>query len=248
MIRVAQMKLVAVVVAVVVTAGGGVIAMNQLMAQPDAPQASPIVLAAGPTSQPGNPASAPAPAAARNIRADTPKDAIRMFAEAVRSTDVEAMKQLSEIKDPREEKLLLAACDYTGALNGFFEAVKDKFGEQPMMRLRQGMQLNIFDSFIKDIEIKGQGMNEKIEGKLAILTVEGEDGDMRLTQGDDGGWRLSATGMTQDWTKEKFAEVLGNLEQGTTGLSQLTKEINDGQFNSFPELANTLRERFQRGK
>ena len=56
MIRIAQVKLVAAVVGVVLTAGGGVIAVNQLMAQSSAPGPAAVVASNVPATQPASPA------------------------------------------------------------------------------------------------------------------------------------------------------------------------------------------------
>src|SRR3954452_1201218 len=73
MTRIAQVKLMAAVVAVVLTAGGGVVAVNQLWAQSDA--------------------SKPAAVIASN-EAATPKAALHALAAAARAADVEGMKKL----------------------------------------------------------------------------------------------------------------------------------------------------------
>ena len=69
-----------------------------------------------------------------------------------------------------------------------------------------------------------------------------------LTRTDAEGWRISATGMTKRWTPEQHAEVLNHLQNGATGLGELTTEINDGKYQTFNDLVQTLREMFQRGR
>src|SRR5205085_2039797 len=108
MIRIAQMKLAAAVVAVVLTAGGGIVAVNQLMAQSSAPK---VVSSHEPATRP----------ASERIGAATPKAALRALAAAGRAADVEGMKSLVATKNPSEEQLVLAACEYAGTRKTFLE-------------------------------------------------------------------------------------------------------------------------------
>jgi RNA polymerase sigma factor (sigma-70 family) len=223
MFRIAQVKLVAAVVGIVVTAGGGVIAVNQLMAQSNAPKST----AAAPDKRAG---------------AATPKAALHALAAAGRAADVEQMKMLVDIKNPSEEQLLLAACEYAAARKTLLEAVNAKFGEPAMTRLGGRMlQISLFDAFLNDLETKTDQRTEKTHGNEAILTAtDGEFTDVRLVR-DDAGWKLSATGMTKDWPQEKYTEVLTGAQQGTATLSDLTNGIKEGRFATFADLAKMVR-------
>ena len=221
MIRIAQVKLVAAVVAVVLTAGGGVVAVNQLWAQSNA--------------------SKPAAVVASN-EAATPKAALHALAAAARAADVEGMKKLVDIRNPSEQQLLLAACEYAGARQALLEAVNAKFGEPAMTRLGGRMlQINLFDVFLNDLETNTDQRTEKTHGNEAILTItEGEFSDVRLVR-DDGGWKLSATNMTKDWSQEKYNDVLTGVQKGTATLGDLTNKVNAGEFATFADLAKTVR-------
>ena len=225
MIKIARVKLVAAVVAVVLTAGGGILAVNQLMAQSNAPK-SPAVRAS----------NEPAPAGAA-----TPKAALHALAAAGRAADVEGMKKLVAIKNPSEEQLLLAACEYAGTRKALLEAVNAKFGEPAMTRLGgQMLQINMFDVFLNDLETNTDKRSEQIAGNQATLTAEGEFREVLMVRDDDG-WKLSATNMTKEWPEEKYTNVLSGLQQGNTTLRDLTNQINDGKFATFPDLARTVR-------
>ena len=221
MIRIAQVKLVAAVVAVVLTTGGGIVAVNQLWAQSNA--------------------SKPAAVVASN-EAATPKAALHALAAAARAADVEGMKKLVDIRNPSEQQLLLAACEYAGARKALLEAVNAKFGEPAMTRLGGRMlQINLFDVFLNDLETNTDQRTEKTHGNEAILTItEGEFSDVRLVR-DDGGWKLSATGMTKDWPQEKYNDVLTGVQKGTATLGDLTNKVNAGEFATFADLAKTVR-------
>ena len=223
MIRIAKVKLVAAVVAVVSTAGGGIVAVNQLMAQSSTPR--PTALATSNENRAG---------------AATPKAALHALAAAGRAADVEGMKMLVDINNPSEEQLLLAACEYAGTRKTFFEAVNAKFGEPAMTRLHNMMQLNKYDVLLKDLETKTDTVTEKIRGNEALVSMEGETGNVWLVR-DDGGWKLSATHMTKDWPQEKYTEVLTGVQQGNATLGDLTNQINDGKFATFADLAKTVR-------
>ncbi len=234
MIRVAKVKLVAAVVAVVLTAGGGVVAVNQLMAQSNAPQATAVTSnkpAAGLSS-----ASAPE----QRAGAATPKAALHALAAAGRAADVEGMKKLVDIKNPSEEQLLAAASEYAGARKAFLDTVEAKFGEPAKTRLGGMMRINKFDVFLKDLETKTDTVTEQIRGNQAVLSMEGETGNVWLVR-DDGGWKLSATNMTKDWPQEKYNEVLAGVQQGNATLGRLTNEVNEGKFATFADLAKTVR-------
>jgi len=235
MIRIAQVKLVAAVVAVVITAGGGAVAVNQLMAQSSSAKPAPVARSTEPATQPASP-SAP------NDRAGaaTPKAALHALAAAGRAADVEGMKMLVDIKNPSQEQLLLAACEYAGTRKAFFETVNAKFGEPAMTRLGGMMRINLFDVFLKDLETKTDTVTERIRGNEALLSMEGETGNVWLVR-DDGGWKLSATNMTKDWPQEKYTEVLTGVQQGNVTLSDLTNQINEGKFATFADLARTVR-------
>ena len=232
MIRIAQAKLVAAVIAVVITAGGGVVAVSQLMAQSSAPRPTAVETPNEPKNRAG---------------AATPKAALHALAAAGRAADVEGMKMLVDVKNPSEEQLLLAACEYAGARKAFLETVNAKFGEPAMTRLGGMMQLNMFDVFLKDLETKTDTVTEKIRGSEALLSMEGETGNVWLVR-DDGGWRLSATNMTKDWPQEKYNDVLTGVQQGSATLGDLTNQINDGKFATFADLARTVRGMMQRGR
>src|SRR5688572_11588520 len=174
MIRIAQVKLVAAVVAVVITAGGGAVAVNQLMAQSSAPR--PTAVLASNENRAG---------------AATPKAALHALAAAGRAADVEGMKMLVDINNPSEEQLLLAACEYAGTRKTFLETVNAKFGEPAMTRLGGMMQISKYDVFLKDLETKTDTVTERIRGDEALLPMEGETGDVWLVR-EDGGWKLSA--------------------------------------------------------
>jgi RNA polymerase sigma factor (sigma-70 family) len=221
MIRIAKAKLVAAVVAVVLTAGGGIVTVNQLWAQSNA--------------------SKPAAVVASNESA-TPKATLHALAAAARAADVEGMKKLVDIKNPSEQQLLLAACEYAGARKALLEAVNAKFGEPAMTRLGGRMlQINLFDVLLNDLETHTDQRTEKTHGNEAILTAtEGEFSDIRMVR-DDAGWKLSATGMTKDWPQEKYTEVLTGVQQGSAALGDLTNGINDGKFATFADLAKTVR-------
>jgi hypothetical protein len=221
MIRIAQLKLVAAVVAVVSVTGGGIVAVNQLMAQSSAPSPAAVV--------------APNEAA-------TPKAALHALAATARAADFEGMKRLVDIKNPSEQQLLLAACEYAGARKALLEAVNTKFGEPAMTRLGGRMlQINLFDAFLNDLEANTDQRTEKIHGNEAFLSsTEGEFSDVRLVR-DDAGWKLSATGMTKDWPQEKYNEVLTGVQQGSATLGDLTNKINEGKFATFADLAKTVR-------
>jgi hypothetical protein len=223
MIRIAQVKLVAAVVAVVSTAGGGIVAVNQLMAQSGAPKPVAVV-----SSNENRAAAA------------TPKAALHALAAAAREADVEGMKMLVDINNPPEEQLLLAACEYAGTRKTFFEAVNAKFGEPAMTRLGGMMQINKFDVFLKDLETKTDMVTERIRRNEALVPMEGETGNVWLVL-EDGGWKLAATNMTKDWSQEKYTEVLTGVQQGNVALSDLTNQINEGKFATFADLARTVR-------
>ena len=235
MIRIARVKLVAAVVGVVVTAGGGVIAVNQLMAQSSAPKAPAVVALNEPATQPASPS-----AEKNRAGAATPKDALRALAAAGRAADVEGMKSLVNIKNPSEEQLLLAACEYAGTRKTFLETVNTKFGEPAMTRLGANLQFSKFDVFLKDLETKTETVTERIRGDQALVPMEGETGNVWLVR-EDGGWKLSATNMTKDWPQEKYTEVLTGVQQGNVTLSDLTNQINEGKFATFADLARTVR-------
>jgi RNA polymerase sigma factor (sigma-70 family) len=221
MIRIAQVKLVVAVVAVVSTAGGGIVAVNQLMAQSNA--------------------SKPAAVVASN-EAATPKATLLALAAAARAADVEGIKKLVDTKNPSDQQLLLAACEYSGARKALLEAVNAKFGEPAMTRLGGRMlQINLFDAFLNDLETNTEQRTEKTHGNEAILSsTEGDFRDVRMVR-DDSGWKLSATGMTKDWPQEKHTEVLTGVQQGSATLVDLTNQINDGKFATFADLARTVR-------
>ena len=222
MMRIAKMKLVAAVVAVVLTAGGGIVAVNQLMAQSSAPKSTAAITSNEPTG------------------AATPKAALHALAAAGRAADVEGMKALVDIRNPPEEQLLQAACEYAGSRKAFLEAVNAKFGEPAMTRLDRGtMQFNMFDVFLKDIETKTDTLMEQIHGDEAILSMGGEVGDVRLLR-DDSGWRLSAAGTMKDWAQAKYTEVLTGVQQGNVALGDLMAGINEGRFATFADLAKTV--------
>ena len=186
-------------------------------------------------------ASKPAAVVASN-EAATPKAALHALAAAARAADVEGMKKLVDIKNPPEEQLLLAACEYAGTRKALLEAVNAKFGEPAMTRLGGRMlQINLFDVFLNDLETNTDQRTEKTHGNEAILTTtEGEFSDVRLVR-DDAGWKLSATGMTKDWPQEKYSQVLTGVQQGSATLGDLTNQINDGKFATFADLAKTVR-------
>ena len=228
MIRVAQVKMVAAVAAVVLTAGGGMLAMNQLMAQSNASKPPTVASSNEPTIKPAS------------AGAETPKAALRALAVAGRAADVEGMKMLVDIKNPAEEQLLLAACEYAGARKAFLEAVNARFGEPAMTRMDRGtLQMNLFDVFLKEIE-KTETLPEQIEGSQATFAMGGQIGDVRLMR-DDGGWRLSATNTTKDWPQAKSIEVQTSVQQGSAVLGRLTSEINAGKFAEFADLFKVVR-------
>jgi hypothetical protein len=217
---------VAAVVAVVLTAGGGIVAVNQLWAQSNA----------------SKPAAVVASNEAARADAATPKAALHALAAAARTADVEGMKKLVDIKNPSEQQLLLAACEYAGARKALLEAVNAKFGEPAMTRLGGRMlQINLFDVFLNDLETNTDQRTEKTHGNEAILTTtEGEFSDVHMVR-EDGGWKLSATNMTKDWPQEKYTKVLTGVQQGSATLGDLTNQINDGKFATFADLAKTVR-------
>jgi hypothetical protein len=73
-----------------------------------------------------------------------------------------------------------------------------------------------------------------------LSTTEGEFGEVRLVR-DEAGWKLSATNMTKDWPQEKYTEVLTGVQQGSATLGDLTNQVNDGKFETFADLAKTVR-------
>jgi len=58
---------------------------------------------------------------------------------------------------------------------------------------------------------------------------------------DNGGWKLSATNMTKDWSQEKYNDVLTGVQKGTATLGDLTNKVNAGEFATFADLAKTVR-------
>ena len=129
MIRMMKLKIVAATMGVIVLGGGGAIAVSQLMAHQQA--SKPKASAAAPATRPATAAPASAvQAKSRRLIANSPKEALTMFAKAAREVDVEGMKSLVKIEDPKEEVLLLAACDFSGANAAFLNAVMEKFGEE----------------------------------------------------------------------------------------------------------------------
>lgn len=237
MIRIARVKLVAAVVAVVTTAGGGIFAVNQLMAQSAAPKATAAVAT---SNEPVAGLASTSTAVEERAGAATPKDALHALAAAARAADVEAMKKLVDVKNPPEEQLLAAAGEYATARKVFLETVHSRYGQPAMERLGANLRFNLFDVFLKDIETKTDTLTERVRGNEAVMAMGGEVGNVWLVR-DDGGWKLWATNMTKDWSQEKHAEVLTGVQKGTATLGDLTNGINEGKYATFADLAKTVR-------
>ena len=232
MLRMTRVKLVAAVVAAVSTAGGGIVAVNQLMASRPPMSA---MSSSEPTTRPSM-ASAP-----QDLNATSPKAALRALAAATRAADVERMKQLVDIKNPSEEQLLLAACEYAVARKTFFQAVNSRYGEPAEERLSNMLRLNEFDLFLRDLETNTDGRTEHIRGDQSILTTTSESAYSQMRMVRENNWKLSAANMLKEWPQEKYGQVLTEVQQGSSTLRDLTNGINEGRFPEFPDLARTVR-------
>jgi RNA polymerase sigma factor (sigma-70 family) len=235
MIRMMKIKLVAATMGAVILGGSGVVALNQLLAQ-----------SAAKTAQ----APATAPAAAqqpRKLIAKSPKEAMTLFAKASREVDIEGMKSLVHIEDPREEQLLLSACDFAGANAAFLAAVKEKFGAEAEQQLRKGMRTNPFEEFLNSIENDLDELTETIDGDRAVLR-EGDEPDPVKLICHEGSWKISATGTTETWSDQQHEQALAGIQRGTEVFAELAREIGEGKFASFQDLAQTLQQMFGQGR
>ena len=127
------------------------------------------------------------------------------------------MKNLVDVRNPSEQQLLLASCEYAGARKALLEAVNAKFGEPAMTRLGGRMlQINLFDVFLNDLETNTDKRTEKIHGNEAILTItEGEFSDVRMVRDDNARRNL----FELDGAIQSLGQRVG---QGDPAIVQLT--------------------------
>ena len=250
MMKHAQMKLVATVVGVAVAGGVAAAALATLAGRYWSPPNAAMAATAPPNAPaPTAPRSSTGQPAATSAESGptTPKAAIRAFAAAARAGEAEALKKVVETTDPREQELMLAACDYAGALAAFNKSVADRFGDASAKQLGAGMRLTLLDNFLHSIETQLDELDEHVEGDTARFTYRDAD-DVIVLVRRNGFWKISATGMTGSWTEQQFGEALGQLKHGAQGLSDLTANVTSGKYATMNELISDLRQVFERGK
>lgn len=223
MIRIAKIKLVAAVAAIVIS-GGGLIAMNQLFAK---------------TAEPKPAASTPV-AATQPAVANTPKQALKEFAAAVRKGDASRLPEMAVVETDEERELIRAACAYTDATGSFSAAVADKFGAEAKKELDTLFELTPIGRFTMFIETTVDQAPETIDGNVASIQPPGVEDLTFWLVNVDGKWKLSTQRMCERWTPDEWRERIGLMNMAAGGLHHFTEGVASGKYATLAELKRDI--------
>jgi RNA polymerase sigma factor (sigma-70 family) len=224
MIRIAKLKLVAGVATIVIGASG-LIAMNQLFARP-ADQ---------------KPATAPAAVATtQHAPANTPKQALKEFAAAVRKGDASKLAGMSVAETDDERELVKAASAYVDATGAFSKAVEDKFGAAAKKELATLFELTPVGRFAMFIETTVDEAPEVIDGNVASIQPPGVDDLTFWLVNVDGQWKLATGRMCERWTPDEWRDRIGLMNMAAGALQHFTEGVASGKYTSMAELKRDI--------
>jgi hypothetical protein len=222
MIRIAQMKLVAAVTAIVIGASG-VIAMNQLFAKPSDPK----------------PAPATSPATVKEA-SNTPKGVLKDFAAAVRSGDASKIGAMCYTETDDETELMREACAYVDASGAFSNAVADKFGADARKELSTLFELTPVGRFAMLVEMTVDQVPVEMDGKYASMQPPGVDDLTLWVVNVDGQWKLATGRLCEHWTPDNWRDRIELMRMAAQGLQHMTEGVTTGKYASFAELKRDL--------
>jgi RNA polymerase sigma factor (sigma-70 family) len=192
----------------------------------------------------GNAAIAAAPATAPAAAADnrSPREVLQAFAKASRTGDVESMASLVHAEADAEKRLLDAACSYASASRRLRSEVGAKFGEPVAQKLAQE-QVTPLERFAVIIETMVDTAPITIDGDFATFAPPDLDIDIIL-QRTDGGWKISATRMTETWSPQIREQRAAELSGAADMMLQLADEVRDGKFADAKGFQEAMKQLF----
>jgi RNA polymerase sigma factor (sigma-70 family) len=245
-IRIAKVKLVASVVIVVVTICGGLVSVNQLMAQDaNAPATHPA-----PHAPTAKPATQPTQSAAQNFDPSTPKGALRAYAKAARAADFETLARVTktDVGDDLESQLLAAANEYQKSMGELFAAVREKFGDTEVRKFMRQRGAIPMEPFLRLIEAELDQHDVVVEGETARLVDHRDpktETNVKLVR-EDGIWKVASTGLVAQFGKEQAAQRVEMLTHRAQIVSGVSEEVKADKYENIEGVGNGLRDALRR--
>jgi hypothetical protein len=241
-IRIEKIKLVASVVLGVVLACGGIVGVNQLMAQDTKPPAAQ-------RAQPVQPATQAQPAA-QAVDLSTPKGALRAYAKAARAADFETLQRASKTDagDDLEGQLIAAANEYQKSMGVLFSAVRDKFGETEARKFTRQRGAIPLEPFLRLIDAELDEHDVVMEGDTAKLVDRRDpkaETNIKLVR-EDGVWKVTSTGLVAHFGDEAVQQRLEMLKHRSPILQDVAAEVVAGKYENIEAVGNGLREALRR--
>lgn len=246
MFRFAKLKLVAAVVICVVTAGGGIVAMNQLMAQDTKPPAKSPVQPA----QPGKPATQPADTFAPDTDPSTPKGALRAFAQATRAADYETLARVSktDADNELEGTLIAASNNYQKAMGDLFSAVREKFGDTEVRKFMRQRGAVPLEPFLRLIDAELDHHDVVVQGETATLVDRRDpktETNINLVR-DGGVWKVVSTGLVAQFGNEQASQRVEMMTMRAEIVCGVAAEVAAGKYENIEAVGNGLRDALRR--
>jgi RNA polymerase sigma factor (sigma-70 family) len=245
-IRIAKLKLVACAVIVVITACGGIVSMNQLMAQDAKPR---VTQPAQPASR-AQPATQPAERTAQDFDPSTPKGALRAFARATRGADFETLARVSKTGagDDLEIQLIAASNNYNRGMGELFAAVRDKFGEGELRKFARQRGAIPLEPFLRLIEAELDEHDVVVEGDTAKLVDRRDptnETNIKLVR-EEGVWKVASTGLLAQFGEERIAQRLEMLRSRAQILLDVAADVAADKYENIDAVGEGLKEALRR--
>ncbi len=226
-------KLVAATVGLVVLGvGGGLLSVSVLMAQSSGAGAQSAAKAPG--TQPG--------------QALDPKGVLIQFAAAIRRNDAEAMRSMVDAQGQDQQQILNFVCEYATATGAFKSAIKDKFGAETLEKMSQGMNMSPVDQFATVVDSIAEKLEVTINGDEAILKAPDVSSDTFIMVKHEGRWKLSADGMTQNWTPQDWENRMVQIQFAAEAMRNFTQNIENGQYATPADLMKDVQALMNQGR
>jgi RNA polymerase sigma factor (sigma-70 family) len=245
-IRIAKLKLVAAAVVVVVTACGGIVGLNHLMAQ----DAELPVHAATQPVRPAPPATQAAEPIAEDFDPSTPKGALRAFARATRGADFEALAHVSKTDagDDLEAQLIAASNNYNKGMGELFSAVRDKFGEGELRKFARQRGAIPLEPFLRLVEAELDEHDVVVQGDTAKLVDRRDpqtETNVKLVR-EDGVWKVASTGLVAQFGNERIMQRLEMLRARADILLEVAGDVAADKYENIEAVGEGLREALRR--
>ena len=166
-------------------------------------------------------------ASATDFDPTTPKGALKMLAAALRDGDADKVRQSMHATNPSEVRMVASMADMARAMAQLQKAAVKAFGEE-------GAKDIVGDTRATDAEGRARidAADVKVTGDTATVTVpDGEDAPVVLKR-VAGAWKVPMSELSKNADPAALDERLAELTEQRKLVSELTDDINAGQFAS----------------